>query len=402
MNLSTKQNNRKIVLDYIRRNLELPIAEIALETGISKPTVQKILRHYEERKILLKAGKGKSTEEGGKKPVLYRFNPSFASILAVHIGPSFVYGAIADMNGDIVHSVLQERRNEDQMQAFRALVSILKDFLGHKIISASPPASIVVALPGVVNPETGHSVYSPHYTEWEPDFPLEAFIRNELGTELPVFMDNVNRYQAMAQLWKGLAGECRNFVVIDAMPEGVGAGIYVDDMVRRGAQNLAGEVGHMILDPHDGPQCICGSRGCFEALASVRNIRNIIRETPELQASFEDQDEKKDRELASLFFKRCNEGDARCLEILDRLAFWFASGFNNILLANDPELIVIEGIYREAGERFLEMIRKHMAGMGMCRVRKSTRIEFSSFGLERGVLGASVYAVDRYFRDLFT
>ncbi len=401
MNLSTKQNNRKIVLDNIRHRAEITIAEIAGETRISKPTIQKILRHYEEQNFVLNAGKGESTEEGGKKPVLYRFNPAFASILAVHIGPSFVYGAIADMNGDLVHSIVQERRNEDQMEAFRAIVSILRDFLIHDIAKMSPPASIVVALPGIVNAETGHSVYSPHYTEWETDFPLEAYIRNELETSLPIYMDNVNRYQAMAQLWKGIAGECRNFVVIDAMPEGVGAGIYVKEGVRRGAQNLAGEVGHMILEPHNGPVCICGSRGCFEALASVRNLRDMIRAVPELNNRFNDADELKDRDLAARFFEYCRKEDDYCLGILNRLAFWFALGFNNILLADDPELIVIEGIYRDAGESFLDMIRKHMAGMGMCRVRKMTRIEFSTFGLERGVLGASVYAVSRFFKELF-
>lgn len=401
MNLSTKQNNRKLVLDYIRKGSDTAIAEIAGGTGISKPTVQKVLRFYEEQNLVCTAGKGESTEEGGKKPFLYRFNPSYGTILAVHIGPSFVYGAIADMNADLMHTVFRERENEDQMLAFQAVVAILREFLAHDIVNQSPPVSIVIALPGIVNSRQGLSVYSPHYTEWAENYPLEEYIRSSLGTGLPLYIDNVNRFEAMAQHWKGIAGTCKNFVMIDAMPEGVGAGVYVNDRVRQGYQSLAGEVGHMILEPHDGPACICGGRGCFEALVSVRNIRSMIAGESGLTLLFRDADAMDDRSFVTRFFDACAEEEEHCLEILDRLAFWFALGFNNILMINDPELIVIEGIYRDAGERFLEMIRTHMAGMGMPRVEKKTRIEFSSFGLERGVLGASVHASVEFFNNMF-
>jgi glucokinase len=189
--------------------------------------------------------------------------------------------------------------------------------------------------------------------------------------------------------------------MIDAMPEGVGAGVYVNDRVRQGFQSLAGEVGHMVLEPHDGPECICGGRGCFESLVSVRNIRTMIAAEKGLSLLFRDADDMDDRAFVTRFFDACAEEEEHCLKILDGLAFWFALGFNNILMVNDPELIVIEGIYRDAGERFLRMIRTHMSGMGMPKVEKNTRIEFSSFGLERGVLGASVYSSVEFFNNLF-
>lgn len=401
MNLSTKQNNRKIVLENIRHKSEVAIADIALDTGISKPTIQKILKYYEEMNLVVSAGKGESTEEGGKKPVLYQFNKSFGSILTVHIGPSFIFGAIADMDAELLHSVYLERQNDNQENSFRKLLTVLQEFFDHDIAKQSPPLSIVVAVPGIVDSTEGVSVYSPHYTEWEQNYPLKEFIAENLKTDLPIHIGNVNRYQAIAEHWKGKARNIDSFVMIDAMYEGLGAGIFIDDRVRCGYQNFSGEVGHMILQPFDGPSCICGGQGCFEALASFRHVRTLMMERTGLSEMFPDLNSCSDEQLASILFKGFLDGNEDCYEVLDQLARWFAIGFTNIIMVNDPELIILEGIYKDAGKRFLDMIRSHMAQLCLQKVGRNMSLELSSFGAERGVLGAAVYGLEEYFKALF-
>jgi N-acetylglucosamine repressor len=401
MNLSTKQNNRKAVLNYIKDKSEISIAEISLETKISKPTIQKILNYYEEQNLVVIAGKGNSTEEGGKKPLLYMFNKNFATILNVHIGPSFVYGAIANMRAELVHTVNLERPNDHQENSFQMVVSILKDFLSHDLVRQSPAVAIVIAMPGIIDSINGISVYSPHYPNWAQQFPLRDYIHESLSVDIPIYVDCVNRYQALEEYQNGKARNIRTFVMIDAMDEGVGAGIFVDNQIRSGYQHFAGEVGHMVLQPFDGPECICGGRGCFESLVSVKNMRRLMAGDKALARQFQGLSDMPDAQLMDILFGGGRENNEACLDVLDQLAFWFASGFNNIMMVNDPELIILEGIYKDAGSLFLEMILKHIDKMSFINVKKQTKIEFSSFGPERGIAGAAVFGVQNYFMQLF-
>ena len=96
--------------------------------------------------------------------------------------------------------------------------------------------------------------------------------------DAPLFIDNTNRYQAVAESEKGLAGDYRNFIIVDALPEGLGAGIVVNGRLLHGRQSIAGEIGHMTLDPNEGFPCVCGSKGCFEAMVSERRITALARE----------------------------------------------------------------------------------------------------------------------------
>lgn len=402
MNLSTKQNNRKLVLDYIQDKSEVVIADIASETGISKPTIQKVLRFYEDQGLVVTAGKGESTEEGGKKPLLYQFNKDFGSILTVHIGPSFIFGAIADMNADLRHTLFLERKHEDQEKLFQTVIDLLKDFLSHEFVLRCPPVSIVIAIPGIVDSEKGIAVYSPHYTNWEHNFPLRDHIQKSLSTDIPIYIDCVNRYQAIAEHWKGKARDVVNFVMIDAMLVGVGAGIYVNNEIRSGYQNLAGEVGHMILQPIDGPTCICGGSGCFESLVSINYIRKLMCSEKELVKRIDNLSSLSNEALFQLLLAEVEKSDPLCLKILDSLAFWFALGINNIIMINDPELIILEGIYKDMGPLFLTMIKKNMSTLSMQEVDRTTQIEFSSFGPERGVIGASIFALHSFIDKMFT
>ena len=69
-----KQINRKVILNILRNSGELSIAELSKEVNLSKPTLMTIMNYYIENKLVVIAGKGNSTEEGGKKPNIFKFN----------------------------------------------------------------------------------------------------------------------------------------------------------------------------------------------------------------------------------------------------------------------------------------------------------------------------------------
>jgi predicted NBD/HSP70 family sugar kinase len=104
--------------------------------------------------------------------------------------------------------------------------------------------------------------------------PFGRLLCAELGADcqVPILIDCVNRYQAIAEREKGIADGARNFIIIDALDEGIGSGILLHGELLRGSQSISGEIGHLTVNPTDGSECICGARGCFEAMVSAKRV----------------------------------------------------------------------------------------------------------------------------------
>lgn len=114
---------------------------------------------------------------------------------------------------------------------------------------------------GPVDFESQRVVTSTHVGGWG-DFDLAG----ALGTELrvPVIMDNDANAGALGE---ALFGAGRDFdpLFYMTLSTGIGGGIVTEGQLLRGADSYAGEIGHLTIRP-DGPECLCGARGCFERM----------------------------------------------------------------------------------------------------------------------------------------
>ena len=415
--VSVKQHNRKIILDLFRKSGTLSVSELTDQTRISKPTVQKVIDFFEEKGILVFEGKGDSTSDGGKRPNLYRYTPDFGCMISLHVGPDFIYAAITNMRADIIHSHHFEIGKMDFTEVLDELARIVHEFQTHEAIVTGELVSITVALPGIVDPDKGILIFTPHYADWGNDIRFGDEFLKRTDIKVPVYMDCTNRFQALAEKYKGAASDCDNFIILDAMGEGVGSGVIVNGTARHGSQNFSGEVGHMILDPHNGADCICGGKGCFEAMVSLKRIRSLVSEGeqrfPDSQI-FSNQDAKKDAkkgakkdakkdarqdDLLDRIFAAAKSGDVLGLEIFNDICQWFAVGINNIIMVNDPELVILQGIFNSGGDFFLDCLRKKINTISFPNIDRKVQIVLSGFGLERGVLGGACYGKQRFFSN---
>lgn len=380
---------------------DVSIADIAEKVRLSKPTIKKIIDLYEAQEMVTAVGKGDSTEEGGKRPTIFRFNRNRGCALAVHLGPDFVFGALTDLNGDILHSLYYNFSFRDMdrvMEQICATILELYDRVNHQETNV---IGIGIGLPGIVGAEDGSWIFSPHFVEWGTHLPFKQMLQERLGLDLPIFVDNVNRLQAFAEYVKGRGKGTRSLVVVDAICEGLGAGILIDGGMYEGAESLSGEIGHMVLQPDGGPDCICGGKGCFEALVSTKRIRRTLQAHREIRTEslvYADGSDADEVNLDSLF-RAYRQGDPFAEEIIEDIVKWFAIGLNNVIMVYDPEEIVLEGIYSDAGPRFLENLRAKINQMSLPCINRSVEIVFSDFGRERGVLGAANFLLARYFES---
>ena len=165
---SVKQNNRRLVLDYLRRTETASIAEIASAVRISDPTIRKILQHYCELGLVHPNGKGDSSLDGGKRPDLYRLNPAYGFVIALHVGPDFIYAALTDLQFQMSDDVYEPiEGNPQTKEIIERLVSIARTLEKQASAYGGKILNVVIALPGIVNIHSGDSVYSPHFPQWE-------------------------------------------------------------------------------------------------------------------------------------------------------------------------------------------------------------------------------------------
>ncbi|WP_455383128.1 ROK family transcriptional regulator [Salinispira pacifica] len=401
--VSVRQANQKQVLNFLRTAGDVSIADVAGKVRLSKPTIKKVIDLYESQGMVFAVGKGDSTEEGGKRPTIFRFNRNRGCALALHLGPDFVFGALTDLNGDILHSLYYNFSFRDLHRVMERVCSTIRELYERVNRRETDVVGIGIGLPGIVDVERGLSIFSPHFVEWGTQVPFREMLRDCLQLDLPILIDNVNRLQAFAEYVKGQGVGCRNFVIVDAICEGLGAGILVDGGMYEGAESLSGEIGHMVLQPDGGPDCICGGKGCFEALVSTKRIRQTLAANRGLRSEslVYSGPATDDVNLDSLF-RAYREGDPFAEEIIEDIIKWFAIGLNNVIMVYDPEKIILQGIYSEAGPRFLEMLRAKINQMSLPYIDRSAEIVFSALGRERGVLGAANFVLSRFFEsDLF-
>lgn len=177
----------------------------------------------------------------------------------------------------------------------------------------------------------GQCVYqSTHVGGWE-GFAFPQWVREHLG--LPAVIDNDANLGALGEALHG-AGAGFSPLFYMTVSSGIGGGLVAGGAVYRGADFFAGEIGHMTLRP-DGPECLCGARGCFERLCSGLGLeRDHGRSARELLAD---------------------------PDFVSRYVVDLALGLKTCLMLLNPARIVIGGGISKAGEALFGPLRRELA-----------------------------------------
>jgi predicted NBD/HSP70 family sugar kinase len=166
----------------------------------------------------------------------------------------------------------------------------------------------------------------------------------EKATGLDVEMENAASACVLAAAWFDHL-ESKNLVVV-TVSEGIGTGILVNGQLARGRSGMAGEFGHVPLDPR-GPLCTCGSRGCWEVFGSNGAALRYYLEYGSEAHGLNFQD------LLAL----AEEGDARAVLALETMARYLGRGMRMIVAGLDPEQILVIGDLTRSWHRFGPIIQ---------------------------------------------
>jgi predicted NBD/HSP70 family sugar kinase len=320
--------NRKIVLNLIRTRQPISRADLARVSGMQRSTISLIVEDLIENRWVIEGPTGRLPR--GRRPTFLRLNEDRV-IIGVDIRPIQTTVALADVNGKFTSQVVFPTPSDPKIAADAIVEHILP------IIRASREKKIEgvgITLPG--RSYGGRLVFAPNL-KWR-DFDIRAAIVNATGLE--VELENAANACVLAAVWFDPAEHLSNLVVV-TVSEGIGTGILVNGQLVRGFNGMAGEFGHVPLEP-DGPLCGCGSRGCWEVFASNRAAVRYYLESSAASDRLSFQD------LLSL----ADQGDARAAKALETMARYLGRGMRMVVAGLAPERIIVIGDLTRSWSRF--------------------------------------------------
>ncbi|MCX6346950.1 MAG: ROK family transcriptional regulator [Actinobacteria bacterium] len=397
-----KQINRKHILNMLREYDEISIAELSKKANLSKPTVMKIMKHYIDKGFVVISGKGSSTDEGGKKPNIFKFNANGGYSIGMVITANKLKTIITNLKAEIIKSISVDL---DLNEGLESVIEKISD-LYHKLlkdsnISSSKLLGLAIGIYGLTDFDNGIVAYAPHYPSWGKNIKMRDRIKKKIADNIPIVLDNISRFHVFAEKTLGSAKNASNIISIVA-GYGLSSGVIIENDIKRGYHKIMGEVGHMVINPSESMLCACGSRGCFEVMVSIARLKKIIADKSRDYPDSVFYNASNNGSLANLapeeIFKAYNAGDKLASLAMVDIINWLAIGLANIMLIYDPQVIVLHGAYTRAGDHFLKMIRKKVEQISLTSVKKDTKINFSELGDMAGVLGAAAFLINRFFQ----
>jgi predicted NBD/HSP70 family sugar kinase len=318
---SARDINRDIVLELIRARQPIARADLSRLSGLQPSTVSAIVEQLLSERWITEGAVVRRPR--GRRPTLLSLNDELV-ILVADLRPQQAIVAVVDLNGRFLAREVVPLVSDPERSVGKIIDSMraMRDRHANKTFEG-----VGISVPGRIHPETQRLILAPNL-KWS-DYDVKGAI--EKGLELHVELDNAANACLLSELWFGRMDGVRNAVLI-TVSEGLGTAILANGQIVVGRNGLAGEFGHIPIDPA-GPVCGCGQRGCWEVFASssaaLRYYKELSPESLPLGI----------QELLQL----AEEGDAAAMEAVSRQVKHLGRGLRLITAGLSPDLILITG-----------------------------------------------------------
>ncbi|KMS73898.1 ROK family transcriptional regulator [Streptomyces viridochromogenes] len=354
--------------------------EVARRAGLSPAAVTKAVRPLIEAGYLVEEADEPARPALGRPANQVRVDGGRALFIGVKATGDEIIGVLTDLCCRIHvarHTPLPDREPKAVLASVAELVG---ELLGEAGDLGVPVLGLGIAVSGDVDRGAGVVRYSP-FLEWR-DVPLAELAATTTG--LPVTVDNDVRALTVAEQWFGAGVGLSDFAVV-TVGAGIGCGLVVHGRVVAGAHGVAGEIGHVTVDPA-GPPCHCGNRGCVEAIAGDAAIVRRIRETTGLEVAGT-------AEAVAL----AHQGNAGAREAYARAGDAIGRGIATVANLLGPERVIISGEGLAAHDLFAEQIRDAFAAAAFGSADRCD-VQTRPLPFEEWARGAAATAIQSFIR----
>lgn len=309
-------------------------------------------------------------------------------LIGIDLGGTTVKFAILTTDGQVQTKWSIETDSSDL--GTKIVPSIIESILHHIELYGMQKEEFLgigMGSPGSVNHGEG-TVIGAYNLNWRTTQNVKAAI--EAGTGIPFVIDNDANVAALGEQWMG-AGNNEPNVVFITLGTGVGGGIILNNELMHGATGAAGEIGHIVVDPH-GFDCTCGNTGCLETVASATGVVRLARTMAEAfagESMLKESIDNGDNVDAKTVFDAAKNNDTFANLVVDEVCNYLALACGNIANMLNPSTIVIGGGVSRAGDFLLNKIREKFKRYAFPPIYDHTKIKIAELGNDAGVIGAS-------------
>ncbi|MEM1414446.1 MAG: ROK family transcriptional regulator [Myxococcota bacterium] len=386
---SIRVQHRRLLLGLLWNEGETSRADLARATGLSRSTVSAIVSELLETGLVHETRAGAST--GGRRPIILAFRDDAAVLIGVDLDASSIAVASSDLRLRVLGMRSSRFPVRDDPEGTLALIERLVRELLVELGGGQRLVGIGVAAPSPIDPRRpGH--LSPTVVPAWRNIDLQDRLRASFGR--PVFVDNDANAGALAELWWG-AGRDGGDLIYLKVATGIGAGLVLDGQLFRGTAGIAGEIGHVTIDPK-GPLCLCGLRGCLATMVGTGALleqvvlkRGAFRASPLLHGPI----------TIDSLVSAALDGDPLAVEVVEDAGRVLGIGVASLLNVLNPGRVVLGGELVETGEVLLEPLRRTVQSRALAESIAHADIDRSALGAKAIVMGAATLVLQAALED---
>jgi len=309
-------------------------------------------------------------------------------VLAVDLGGTNIRVAAIDEHGAVKKRVQRPTpAHEGESSVLRSLLSALNEV--YQAFPENQIKGVGVGIAGAIDIGKGIVTQSPNLKGFD-GYSLSVKLRASFLKHLTIMIDNDANLAALGEKWKG-AGEGANDLVCLTLGTGIGGGIILHGKLAHGADGMAGEVGHITVDPQ-GPQCNCGNRGCLESLASATAIRReaikALRKHPESELHKRCHHDPESI-TAEIVYQSAKAGDQFARNIFQDMGRYLGIGIASLINILNPEMVILGGGVSKSWDMFFPFTKQEVQKRALKIPAERVKIVPAVCGDDAGLLGAA-------------
>ncbi|MFI8205472.1 ROK family protein [Streptomyces sp. NPDC085937] len=355
-------------------------SEVAERTGLSAAAVTKAVRpliaagYLAEDAVDARRALGRPAN-----PV--RVDPGRALFVGIKATGDELIGVLTDLCCRIRVARHLPLTDPDPRSVLARIAELVRELRTEAEGFGVPVLGLGLAVSGDVDRVEGTVRYSP-FLGWR-DVALGELARAVSG--LPVTVENDVRALTVAEQWFGAGVGLSDFALV-TVGAGIGCGLVVHGKVVAGAHGVAGEIGHIAIDPA-GPVCRCGNRGCVEAIAADQAIVDRITGTTGVAVT----DAAHAVDLARRGLPGAREVYAAAGEAIGR-------GIATVANLFGPQRVIISGEGLAAYDLFADQIRGAFAAYAFGSAARCD-VRTRALPFEEWARGAAATAIQSFIRS---
>lgn len=300
-------------------------------------------------------------------------------LIGLDLGGTAIKYGICDNNGVVKKEFISETKSDDPVDLILKIIqNSISEALKYTKKEKIKISAIGLGTPGCVDINNGYLMgNTPNFKYWR-DVDIKKYLAKHF--DIPIFIDNDANAMAFGEFLFG-AGKNFSDIICITLGTGIGGGIIINKKLFRGSRFAGAELGHMSIH-YDGKKCRCGGTGCWELYASATAmIENYISKSSTTKSITT-------REI----FNQYKKGDELACEVVQHEVEMIAAGIANLVNIFNPERIIIGGGLSQAGQWFIDKIKKVLKKRAMKESLNSVKIFSAELGNKAGWLGAAALA----------